>query len=211
MKLFFAAFLLLGTLSVFAQTEKKRLTYTSSANISPFALADVDHGIMAGGEYRFRPNMSASMDAAYIFFTNYYQEAKSTRGFNIRPAFRFYFGKKQHEFLQLQGFFKHVDYRMYGWVGKECVNDVPSYNELQNYTLRKKVTGFNLMVGDLLPISDRMYIDIGVGLGVRFKEQHILTENACIPPQPTNFIDRYNRHVTAMSLPFSVKFAYIIK
>ncbi len=210
MKNYFAAILLLGCVAAGAQEKKTKLSYSKAVNISPFALADIDHGVMVGGEYRFAPRMSASLDLAYIFSTNYYQEAEKTRGFNIRPAFRYYFGKRQHEFLQLQGFYKYVDYGMHGWVGKDCVNGVPSYNELQDYHFRKSVLGVNIMVGDLLPLSERAFVDIGVGLGVRFKEQRITDPRVCIPRQEDNFINRYTEKVTAISLPFSVKFAYML-
>jgi hypothetical protein len=217
MKYFFAALLLVGITDVSAQKDsvqqkpKIRLDYISSLNISPFAIADIDNNIMVGGEYRFQHNLSVSLDVAYIFFSNYYAESKKSHGFNVRPSFRYYYGKREHEFLQLQLFYKHVDYNMYGWVGKDCVNDVPTYNQLQDFIIKKNVKGINILVGELLPLSEKMYIDMAIGLGVRFKDQKIASGGDCIPSQTRSMVNRFDETVTSVSLPFAIKFAYILK
>lgn len=210
MKYLFGAVLIAGWLSGGAQSTKKTLLYSKSVNVSPFALVDIDHGVMVGGEYRFRRNLSVSLDLDYIFYSNYYQEAKESKGFNVRPAFRYYFGKRLHEFVQLQAFYKRVNYSMHGWLDKDCVNNVSSYSQLQDFTFKKNVTGVNLMVGDILPLSNKLYFDIGVGLGVRFKTHKITEPNACFPPQSNNFMNRFSEEATSFSLPFSVKLAYIV-
>lgn len=210
MKYLFAAVLITGWLSGEAQSAKKVLTYSKSVNVSPFALLDVDHGVMAGAEYRFSRRMSVAVDVGYIFYSNYFREAEESRGLNVRPAFRYYFGKRLHEYLQLQAFYKHVNYSMYGWLDKDCVNNVSSYSQLQDYHFKKNVTGVNVMVGDLLPLSNKLYVDIGIGLGVRFKRLKISEPNSCVPPQPDNFLNRFSEKATSVSLPFSVKLGYIV-
>jgi hypothetical protein len=210
MKYLLAAALIAGSLIAGAQSTQRTLNYKTSVNVSPFSLVDIDHGVMVGAEYRFKKNFSVSLDADYIFYSNYYQEAKESKGFNLRPAVRYYFGKRLHEFLQLQTFYKQVNYSMHGWLGKDCVNDVSSYSQLQDYTFKKTVTGVNLMVGDILPLSDKLYFDLGIGLGVRYKRLHIDEENSCVPPQPNNLINRFSDKVTSLSLPFSMKLAYIV-
>jgi hypothetical protein len=150
------------------------------------------------------------VDADYIFYSNYFQEAKESKGFNVRPAFRCYFGTRLHEFVQLQAFYKRVNYSMYGWLDKDCVNNISSYSQLQDFTFKKNVTGFNLMIGDIAPLSDKLYMDIGVGIGVRFKTLNLDEENSCIPRQANTFMNRYEEKATSISLPFSVKLAYIL-
>lgn len=210
MKYFLVAVLISGWFSGEAQKTKRTLKYNASVNISPFALADIDHAVMLGGEFRFKSNLSVLLEGGYIFYSHYYQEAKQSRGFNLRPAFRYYFGKRLHEFLQLQAFYKHVNYSMYSWLDKDCVNNVSSYSQLQDFTFKKSVTGVNMMVGDIMPLSDKLYVDIGIGIGVRFKTLKIDEPNACVPPQPENFINRYSEKATSISLPFSIKLAYIV-
>jgi len=195
-------------LLVAAQKETNRLDHKAAISISPLALADMDNGIMLGGEYRFRPGYALILDASYIFHSYYFAEPREVSGFTVRPAFRFYPGNKMSkEFFQVQGFYKQADYAFYGWLDKNVVNGVPSYSQIQDYTYKKEVWGVNFMVGVLETLnSGRFYLDISGGLGVRFKRQGVSEPNSQMRQRQNMGI--YKDKMTTISLPCNVKLAY---
>lgn len=192
-----------------AQTVTNNLNYKTAINISPIALMDVDNGVMLGGEYRFSQRVALSLDVAYLFSTYYFSQVKKVSGFNVRPAFRYYLNKKKdNEFVQLQGFYKKVDYAMHGWLDKNLVNNVPTYSQLQDFTYHKDVWGFNFMAGQLQPFtSSRFFLDIAAGFGVRFKKEGLSEPNSRMQRQGIFNLERREKQTT-ISIPLSVKLSY---
>lgn len=195
---------------VSAQKTTKSFEHKAAISISPIALADVDNGIMLGGEYRFNSRFAVAMDASYIFQSYYLNEPEQVSGFTVRPAFRFYTGRgERNEFIQVQAFYKQVDYQFYGWLDKNLVNNVPSYSQLQDYNFRKEVWGINLMAGFLEPLSlGRFYLDFTGGIGFRVKRQGVTEPNSSIRQQRN--VGIYKDKMTTLSLPMNIKLAYAL-
>lgn len=206
MKYILAASFCFFLISASAQKKAQEFDYKIAINISPLAMADVDNGLMLGAEYRFNPRIALLVDASYLFDSYYFSQPKHVSGFTIRPTLRHY-TKAKKVFVQLQGFYKQVDYTLHGWLDKNLVNNVPSYSQLQDFDYRKKVWGINFMGGVLKSISsDRFYLDIAGGLGFRFKEQGVTEPNSRM--RQWAVIGDFNDRITTLSLPLSVKLAY---
>jgi hypothetical protein len=212
MKYILTAVLLVSITLVSAQTISKKQHYKAAITISPIALLDIDNGVMIGGEYRFTSQFTFSLDAAYLFSSYYFSDIKKTKGFNLRPAFRYYLpNKDQNEFVQLQAFYKKVDYTLYGWLDKNVVNNVPSYSQLQEFDYYKDVWGINLMVGQLdLFSTNRFFIDVATGFGVRVKKEGVTELNSRIRPSGWQIGVERKEKQTTISMPLSAKLAYRI-
>jgi Protein of unknown function (DUF3575) len=210
MKFLLTACLSICVLFVSAQNTTKRFDHKAALSISPLALVDVDNGIMLGGEYRFNARYALVMDASYLFQSYYLTAPKDVSGFTVRPALRFYTGKKEgREFFQVQAFYKQVDYTFYGWIDKNIINGVPSYSQLQDYIYNKEVWGVNFMAGYLETFSSgRFYLDLAGGIGLRLKRQGVAEPNSRI--QQRRNIGIYKEKMTTFSLPFNIKLAYAL-
>lgn len=212
MKFVFA--LLFSSLSILVFAQKQVvLPYTTAVSFSPLALADGDRAVMIGGEYRLKQHWAIVADAGYVFTSNYFDAIKKVSGINARSSIRYYYGRHKQEFLQAQIMYKHINYSMYDWLGKNCVNDVPAYDELQDFTFRKKVWGFNMIAGEIIPIfSNQFFLEIYAGIGVRYKRQDIANvDNACYDYDQIGTVNVYNDKVWMPSIPFSIKLAYVVK
>ncbi len=203
-----------ATLSASAQNKKPPVVYKQAVSFSPLALADMDHTLLLTGEYRLKPNLALLTDVGYIFASDYISSIKSTWGLNIRPALRVYHGKRNKGYLQVQGFYKMVNYTLYDWLGKDCVNGVPSYEKLQDFTYRKNVYGFHFTAGGVLPLSpsNRWLIDLYGGLGVRYKTHKLVNEEeGCYNLGPEALFDFHRDDVTTLSIPMGVRITHVLR
>lgn len=214
MKYFLWLLLLAAATTTTAQKSKPPVVYQKAISMSPLALADVDHTLLLTGEYRFNSKLALVTDVGYIFASDYISETKRTWGFNIRPSLRMYHGKRNKGYLQAQAFYKMATYTLHDWVGKDCVNGVPAYEQEMDFDYRKKVVGFNIIAGTLLPLSrdNKWFIDLYGGLGFRHKTHRMVNEaNGCYNLNSGSFLDLYNDEMTTLSLPMGVRITYVLQ
>jgi len=166
-----------------AQFLRLPFTETKTAiSLNPFTLAEIDYTIMAGFEYRLACKLYMSHEAGYIFASRYVADGESNSngtGFIIRPSVKWFVSENDRFYLQPQVFYKQVTHTMYDWVGKNPVNGVPAYEQLQDFKYRRKITGFNMVAGFVSPIDRKAkgFIDVYFGLGVRNKKSLVVEPN----------------------------------
>ncbi len=215
MKKILLLLLVAATVAASAQKPTKPpVIYKKAISFSPLALADMDHTILLTGEYRLNNKLGLVLDAGYIFASDYLSETQKTWGFNIRPSVRFYYGKRNKAYLQGQAFYKSATYTLHDWIGKDCVDGVPTYEELKNFDYRKKVAGFNIIAGGVLPLSPshKWLIDLYGGLGFRHKTHHMVNEpNACYNIGDGFLLDFYQQEITTISVPMGVRITYVLQ
>lgn len=205
---------LIACLSATAQKNKPPVIYKKAISISPFALADLDHTLLLTGEYRFSPKLGLVTDVGYIFASEYISDIKTTWGFNIRPSLRMYYGKRNKAYVQAQAFYKMANYTLNDWIGKDCVNDVPAYEERKDFDYRKNVVGFNVITGGVLPLSKshQWLIDLYGGLGIRYKTHKMINEpNSCYNLNNGFLSELYNDEITTISIPMGVRLTYVLR
>jgi hypothetical protein len=180
-------------------------------SFSPLALADIDHAATFGAEYFLNKKTAIVLDAGYIFNSDYLNRGlKNSSGFTFRPAIRLY-GKSGVGYWQNQILYKMVTYNMLDWLGKDCVNDVPAYEQLQNFKYRKQVFGLNTMLGRTFRLfSDRWYFDAYAGLGIRSKVHHVIKQpNSCYNLPLRGFIN-INEDNIKPSIPLGFKIGFVL-
>lgn len=213
MKILLTLLLAAATLSLSAQKNKPLVVYKKAISLSPLALADIDHTVLLTGEYRLKPNLALLADAGYIFASDYRSNIKKTTGFNIRPSVRMYHGKRNKGYLQAQAFYKMVDYTITDWIGKDCVDGVPAYEKLEDFTYRKNVMGFNIIAGGLLPLSPshKWLIDLYGGLGIRVKNHKVVNEpDGCYELNNGGFFN-FEMNGTTISVPLGLRITHVLQ
>lgn len=201
--------LLICTLFARAQKTKDPIQYKMLVGLSPLAILQEENTLMANGEYRFTPKLALAVDAGYIFYSHYYIYAQKTSGFIFRPAIRGYMNDRNDFYIQAQAFYKSVTYSIYDWLNRDVDNGVPAYQEKTDFRLRKNIVGGNFMIGTMQPIfKGKGYIDIYMGIGLRYKRSHVLNEPRSTYRGPS-FITTDN--TTLPSLPIGFKFLFVIQ
>lgn len=214
MKKSFLLLFLSAAIVASAQNKKQPVVYKKAISLSPLALADMDHTLMLTGEYRLHNKLALLVDAGYIFASEYFSQERKTWGYNIRPAIRMYYGKRNKGYLQAQAFHKSVTYTLHDWLGQNCVNGVPTYEKLQEFDFRKNVTGFHLTAGAVLPLtqSHKWLIDLYGGIGFRSKKHHLVNQpDACYNLVGTALFNFQMDDVTTASLPLGVRITYVLE
>ena len=211
------------TLKVSAQDSLSKITFKKSISINPFALLGTDLGmdktLKITGEYRLRKQLALQTEAGFIFSSNYFnpQVEKRSVGFSIAPSVRLYYGKRMNNYSQVQLSYRRVTYTLYDWLQKDCVNNVPAYEQLQYFKFRKNVFDFNMITGMVLPLtrnrwSSRWFMDVYGGLGIRYKRQGVINQpNACYDPGFSFFGPNYDDKLLTLNIPVGIKLTYIIK
>ena len=202
-----------AALGAAAQQAKPPIVYKQAISFNPLALADFDHTLMFTGEYRVKENIALLADVGYIFASDYLNQIQKTSGINIRPAVRWYYGKRNKGYLQLQGFYKQANYTLQDWVGKDCVDDVPTYEEFTQFGYRKKVAGLNFIIGGVLPLSPshKWLLDLYGGLGFRYKTHNLVDVTGCYETGQGWFSELYNDDITTLSVPVGVRLTYVLR
>jgi hypothetical protein len=196
-------------------TAQKRtpVEYKTALQFNPSVLLGADYTFMLGAEKRVKRNVGLLLDAGYIFQSSYFEPDKIKRatGISVRPAARLYMGRYDREFLQLQLFYKQVNYRMYDWLGKSCVNGVTTFEQLQNFTYRKKALAVNVMAGELFPLSGNLFLELYVGIGVKFKRQGPTEKRSCYRDEENSFLNIYASKSVAPNVPLGIKLLYALR
>lgn len=223
--LFVSALLLAGFIRADAQKyngrqrdPKPSVEYLSAIHFNPFALVQIDFTILAGVEYRPKPGIGLVTEIGYIFASGYLGNdgngaADPASGFIIRPSARFYVNDRKTFYLQPQIFYKQVTHKQSDWIGKDCVNGIPSYEAFEDYKYRRQVFGGNATAGVLVPLSRKQtsFIDFYFGLGVRYKTGKIVQQPRSCIEEDINGTVFTSEDGTFPSLPLGIKLVFAIQ
>lgn len=206
--------MLLLTINLRAQRLSPELPHGATfARFNPLGLADAyDMNISFGTERRMGMQWSAALDAAYIFHTERYKKAKGTSGFILRPALRYYPGARRF-YLEAEFHYKNVTYKFEDWLGREVVNDVPSYEEYTRFRERKIVMGPQLKLGRIMTISRnrKFWMDAYLGVGLRFKKFKVVGRPASTYEYRNDTNELPIDEERYLALPLGVRFMYRIR
>ena len=178
-----------------AQAQKKEripLAYEKAVSFSPLMLLGPDYTLTGGYEKRISPNLVLASEAGIIMGSSYFSNMENSGrawGILLRPSVKFFMDRDKNFYLQPQLFYKMVNNQLYDWLGKNCVDEVPAYEELQHFTLRRQAFGFNTIAGILVPNKSRkLLFDFYLGLGIRHKTVHVPgDEHSCYIPNGFGF------------------------
>ncbi len=217
MRNLFLLFFLISSFLVQGQNSGSILDHQRAFSFDLLPLTLIDYTILPGIEFRIKPRLFLTGEAGYIFATDYLRTNSGTEskgsGFILRPALKVFMNNRTNTYLQIQIFYKQVTHQVYDWLGKEMVNNVASYEQLQNFKYRRKIVGFNVILGAVLPIKLRnSFFDLYAGLGVRKKASLVVGEPTSsyqrIPIIGNS--DNANNGVFP-SLPAGLRFIYAFK
>ncbi len=198
-----------------AQSTHTAFTYKTAVSFNPTVLIGTDVTVMFGAEHRLKHNLALVLDAGYVFQSSYFNDenvVKNSRGFNLRPGVKLYTREEKRFYLQLQVFYKQVDYQIYDWLGKSCVNGIATYEQLQNFTYRKKAASINFLTGRVFRISDAVLLELYGGLGVKIKNQKPLETASCYRiNEGVGFVNIFNEHSVTPNVPFGIKIQIPVK
>lgn len=195
----------------------KRDPYAAALRFNFTGLVDpVDNNISLGGEFPFHPDWSITTDLAYIEHSSYFSNIKQASGYIIKPAIRFYPSSLHHSgFFEAVLFYKQARYHLRDYLGKDCVNGIPAYEQYQDFTYRKRIGGLNLQMGVQTGLSrnNLLLFEAWLGLGLRIRQQDVIKqENACYNAA-SGFLDVNGSSGTSVltSLPAGMRLVYCIK
>ena len=208
--------LLLGSLLVQAQKKRDRppLDYQRAINASPLMLLGPDYTFTVGYEHRLRPNIVLNSELGMIVGSAYYSTSNNSQGawgFLIRPSLRLFVNENKNFYLSPQLYYKMVNNRLHDWLGKDCVNEVPAYEQLQDFTLRRQVYGFNAIAGVLVPTKGRkMMFDFYLGFGIRHRTSKVAGEpRSCYDGNNGNF-GIVDENGTVPNVPLGVRMVFVL-
>ncbi len=216
MKRFIIPALVLLAFSAKAQKNPKQpIDYKRAVSFSPLLLIGPDFTLLGGYEFRLKDNLVFSPEAGPILGSAYYSNGNNGRGaygFMVRPSLKFFVNPERSFYMQPQLFYKMVDNRLHDWVGKDCVEDVPAYEELKDFTYRRHAFGFNVIGGILVPNkSRRLIFDFYLGFGMRRKISHVVGDsNDCYDGGGAAF-GTGEENGTYPNVPAGVRLLFVIR
>jgi hypothetical protein len=215
MKYFLLLFFAGCSLCPAAQNRSRNFGFNTAVSVNPFMLIGEDITFMVGAEHQLKDKLSVVMDAGYIFYSDYFNGSdvlKSVSGFNLRPGIKFYVHERKRSYLMAQLFYKQVGYKVYDFLGKDCVNDVPTYEQLQDFTYRKRTISMNFIAGKYYHLSDKLLFEFYGGIGVKSKTQRPTEDNSCYRENQRGIIfSKFQEQMTAPNFPVGFKLVYIIE
>ncbi len=184
-----------------------------AVSFNPLALANFDQMVMPGMEWRFRRQWSVVTDLGLVVKSGYLQEQNTASGFALRPALRFYHGRSERVYIQMQLQYAAVRYKLYDWLGKDCIDGVPAYERLQHFRYRKQTFSAAFVAGKQLELGPKWFIDISAGLGAQQRVQGLTgEENCCFIPQTNTFTTRRAQERALLPIvPLAVKLVYALQ
>ena len=213
MKKFLTLALTCFTLYSAAQSRTPVFGFKTALSFNPTVLAATDNTAMIGAEQRLKNRLALVLDAGYVFSTYYMTNdaLKGTSGFTFRPGLKLY-EKGMHGFFQFQVSYKQVDYKMEDWLGKDCVDNVATYEKFQEFIYRKKTLSFNALAGELFRLSDAVMLELYAGIGMKIKNQRPAEERACYRNTENGIIfSPFRDHYNTINAPVGIKLMVAIK
>jgi hypothetical protein len=176
-------------------------------------LDPVETNFSLGYENRFHKNWSAGVDAAWIFYSNYFEDTKHTNGFILRPAARYYIPGLDGMYLETELHYKYAVYTIQDWVGRNCVNEVPSYEQFTKFHYLKEAYGFHFKTGFQGSISKnrKLWLEFYLGIGPRWRSEKVINSpNSCYN-NGRRLIGEEPGVNTGVATPVGVRFLYKLK
>lgn len=187
-------FLFLLSVSFFAfdtqaQYKPKHTDYNYLVNIrtSPFALLDpIENNLSIGADVKISKRFSTGADIAWFFARNFLNTPKQLTGFYIRPGIRYYTSNKLDFFAEAVFMYKYTSRNEEGWIGMDCVNEIPSYEKFDSYRFVKNVYDVSIRGGIRHPLSTsgKLFFEyyFGIGVGTKIHTIKYNEINSCISP-----------------------------
>ena len=198
-----------------AQSPHSVFGFKTAVSFNPSLVIGPDHTVMFGIEQRLKTKLALVLDAGYVFQSSYLNGedvVKGASGFNLRPGIKLYTKDEKRFYLQMQVFYKQVNYKIYDWLGKSCVNEIPTYEQLQNFTYRKKTVSLNFMAGTLFRISEAIILELYEGAGVKIKDQKSTEAASCYRNNDGGILlNTFREHSVTPNLAIGIKMLVRIK
>ena len=198
-----------------AQNRSRNFGFNTAVSVNPFMLIGEDITFMVGAEQQLKDKLSVVMDVGYVFQSEYFNGMdvmKGVSGFNLRPGIKFYTKETKRSYLMAQLFYKQVGYKVYDFLGKDCVNGVPTFEQLQDFTYRKRTISMNFIAGKYYHLSDMLLFELYGGIGVKSKNQKPTEKNSCYCNNDRGIIfSKFQEQITMPNFPVGFKLVYIIK
>jgi hypothetical protein len=177
----------------FAQTKtNERLTKDFDLNLrfSPLALARLKHHtFLVGVEKKLKSNFSIGADAGYIFRTNYVinttnsSTSHQAKGFVVRPALRYYVSDRNRFYWEGALTYQFIDEKYEEFLGVNCVNGVPAYFKLTNFSMLRTTADASARFGGCFNLfkSKKLFLEMFAGVGARYRGYKIKSaeSNTC--------------------------------
>lgn len=168
-KLFFSLIIFSNSYCLIAQ--KNGDNNKIAARIMCVSLVDpLQPSLTVGAEYYIDKKHSLAIDYSLIFTTQSLLTniGDLHNGFIIKPCYKFYRSEKQSDFFELDFFWKKFNTYKSRWIGQDLQNGVPTYYQLQDYTLVKNVYGINIKYGQKFNfLNNAIFIEPYIGIGCR--------------------------------------------
>ncbi|RXK61968.1 hypothetical protein ESA94_02845 [Lacibacter luteus] len=167
--LLLAAFIVHAELK--AQKKSFSPLYQTQLHISPLGLLDViEHNVSAGFDTKVANRLYAGADVSAYFWSSTY--SKPLNGFAVRPMLRLYNKRLQTDYVELVLMYKRTALKEQGWLGMDCVNNVPSYEKFDTYKRIKEVYDISFRYGTRQPFfsSGKWFYECYFGIGIRHKQ-----------------------------------------
>ena len=202
------------------ETVKNKNDYKVALRVSPLALLDpIETNLSVGIDFKIRKRLSIGGDAAVYIAREVYAQSKPMSGFYVRPTLRWYSNERLKLFTELVLMYKHTVRKENGWLGLDCVNDVPAYEKFTEYKQVRDVFDLSIRGGirENLFQSKNWFFEFFMGIGVRRKYHSIkyYEQNTCAPRAMGGFFDIFNQNpssnITTPTLPTGIRLVWVLK
>ncbi len=177
-------------------------------------LDPLEPNINFGVEYRIKERFSVATDVGYVFFNSALENAK-TSGIILRPAARYYTEDNKRFFVEGEFLIKLVNNKVTDWLGQNCVNNVPTYEEYKSFIVRKNVYGFQAKIGRVGKLSkdNKFSMEWYLGLGLRYKSFKVIKEpNSCYNLRDFDILGAFSGESKMLlpSMPLGFRLIYLL-
>jgi hypothetical protein len=172
----------------------------------------MDFSISTGYQYHLNEQITVASDAGLYLYSRYYENTKSTFGYQLRPAVRFYTAKQGTFYIELEMMYKQLTHRIHDFIGREANGTVAAYEELTDFKYRRKILGTAAKFGVFtnLDRDKKFFIDIYAGIGLRTKRFKLVNEPNSIYRTDASFFNTDVENTTYPSIPIGVRLAWRI-
>ncbi len=208
-----AVFFLAVSTQAFSQSNKDDVPQQKLLGRFNFlGIADVlDENFSVGIEHRFHPNWAIGTDVGWIFFSRYISQSKGANGVLARPFIRYYPRKNGGGFIEAELHYKYVSYKIEDWVGREPVNNIPTYQEYAAFHYKKNAAGIHIIGGFQADLGrdGKFKLELTAGIGVRWKWQGV--KDAIYNRPIGSGGNIYEANYFGPVVPMNVRLLYLLK
>jgi hypothetical protein len=176
----------------------------------------IEPNLSVGAEYRIKEKLSVASDVGYVFFNSTLQTSNvRVSGIVIKPSVRYYLNDNLRFYAEGELLIKKVNHKVEDWLGQNCVNNVPSYEEFKKFTIRKNVMGFQAKIGRVGRLSkdNKFSLDWYIGVGLRVKGFKLINEpNTCYNFRDFDLfrLNSNDQKTLLPSMPLGFRLTYVL-